>query len=68
MIPGCNHFKTHGHNFMRHAKLILIEQLNETSNRSQETLRLRLKRREDFCCIKLKLLAPKRINQELNYV
>ena len=24
-IPASNHFKTHGHNFMKHAKLTLIE-------------------------------------------
>ena len=32
MIPACHRFKTQGHNFMKHAKFILIEQLSETSN------------------------------------
>ena len=54
-IPGCNHFK-------------LIEQLTEISKVSKDTLRLRLKRREDFWIIKLKTLAPKGLNQELNNV
>ena len=67
-IPACNHFKIHGHNFMKHVKFTLIEQLTEISNVSKDTLKLRLKRREDFWIIKLKTLAPKRLNQELNNV
>ena len=67
-IPACNHFKIHGHNFMKHAKFTLIEQLTEISNVSKDTLKLRLKRREDFWIIKLKTLAPKGLNQELNNV
>ena len=68
-IPACNHFKIHGHNFMKHAKFTLIEQLTEISNVSKDTLRLRLKRRfKDFWIIKLKTLAPKGLNQELNNV
>ena len=67
-IPTCNHFKMHGHNFMKHAKFTLIEQLMEISNVSKDTLRLRLKRREDFWIIKLETLAPKGLNQELNNV
>ena len=47
-IPASNHFKIHGHNLMKHAKFTLIEQLTEISNVSKHTLRLRLKRREDF--------------------
>ena len=43
-IPACNHFKIDGHNFMKHAKFTLIEQLTEISNVSKDTLRLRLKR------------------------
>ena len=31
-IPACHHFKTHIHNFMKHANFTLIEQLTETSN------------------------------------
>ena len=65
-IPACNHFKMHGHNFMKLAKFTLIEQLTEVSNVRKDTLRLRLKRLEDFWIIKLETLAPKRLNQELN--
>ena len=67
-FPACNHFKINGHNFMKRAKFTLIEQLTEISHVSKDILRLRLKRREDFWIIKLKTLAPKRLNQELNNV
>ena len=53
---------------MKHAKFTLIEQLTEISNVSKDTLRLRLKRREDIWIIKLETLAPKGLNQELNNV
>ena len=53
---------------MNHAKFILIKQLTELSNVSKDTLRLRLKRREDFWIIKLETLAPKGLNQPLNNV
>ena len=67
-IPACSHFKIHGHNFMKHAKFTLIEQLTEISNVSKDTLRLRLKRREDFWIVKLEALALKGLNQELNNI
>ena len=47
-ITACNHFKMHGDKFMKHAKFTLIEQVTEISNVSKGTLRLWLKRREDF--------------------
>ena len=53
---------------MKHAKYTLIEQLTEISNVNKDTLRLRLKRREDFRIIKLETHAPKGLNQELNNV
>ena len=37
-ILACNHFKIHSHNFMKHAKFTLIEQLTEISNVSKDTL------------------------------
>ena len=67
-IPACNHFKMHGHNFMKHAKFTLIEQLTEISNVGKDTLKLQLKRLEDFWIIKLETLAPKGLKQELNNV
>ena len=68
MIPACNHFKMHDHNFIKHAKFTLTEQLTEISHVSKDTLRLRLKRREEFWIIKLETLAPTGLNQELNHV
>ena len=67
-ISACSHFKIHGHNFMKHAKFTLIGQLTKISNVSKDTLRLRLKLREDFWIIKLETIAPKGLNQELNNV
>ena len=58
----------HDPNFMKHAKFTLTEQLTEISNVSKDTLRLRLKRREEFWIIKLETLAPTGLNQELNHV
>ena len=59
-------FKINDHNVMEHARFNLIEQLAEISNVSRDTLRLRLKRREDFWIIKLEKLVPKGLNQKLN--
>ena len=43
-IPACNHFKIHGHNFMKHAKFSITEELTEISKVSKGTLRLQVKR------------------------
>ena len=67
-IPVCNHVKMRGHNFMKHAKFTLIEQLMEISNVSKATLRLLRKQWKDFWIIKPETLAPKALNQELNNV
>ena len=67
-IPACVHFRKEGHNFIKHAKLNLIEQLIETENVSKTTLKLRLKLREDFWILKLDTLSPKGLNQERNNV
>ena len=53
---------------MKHAKITLMEQLKEISNVIKDTLRLWLKRREDFWIIKPETLSPKGLNQELNDV
>ena len=44
VIPACNHFKIHRHNFMKHPKFTLVEKLTEMLNVSKDGLRLRLKR------------------------
>ena len=53
---------------MKHGKFALIEQLTEILNVGKDTLRLRLKQREDFWIIKLKALAPKGPNQKQSNV
>ena len=58
----------HGHNFVKHGKFALIEQLTEILNVDKDTLRLRLKQREDFWIIKLEALAPKGPNQKQSNV
>ena len=69
-IPLCNHFKTHSHNFMKHAKFSIREQLNEkkkrseTSDVSKDNLRLLLKLLKDFWIIKLEICVLKGLNQE----
>ena len=53
---------------MKHAKFTLLEQLTEISNVSKDTLKLRLKWRDDFWIIKLETPVPKGLNHELNNV
>ena len=67
-IPASIHFKQPDQNFKKHAKLTLIDQINNTINTDINTIKIRLKKREDFWILKLDTLIPKRLNQELNYV
>ena len=67
-FPACVHFRKKGHNFIQHAKFILIEQITETENVSKATLKFRLKLSEDFWLLKLDTLSPKAVNQGLNNV
>ena len=55
-----------GHNFNKHEKFTLIEQLNDTSI-DKELLKYRLKKREDFWIIKLKTLQLRGFNAERNF-
>ena len=43
-----------------------MEQVNDT-NIDKELLKYRLKKREDFCIKKLKILQPRGFNAELNF-
>ena len=63
-IPADKHFNQTGHNFNKHAKFILIEQLQNIDKTSSETLKDRLKKREKFWINKLKTLTPLGLNQE----
>ena len=67
-IPADLHFRKSGHSFNLHAKLRLTEQLSNIHRTYKETLKFRLKRREDFLIQKLEMLTPKVLNQELNNV
>ena len=60
------HFRLPGHNFNRHAKFTLIEQLNNTEI-DKELLTFTLKKCEDFWIHKLKTLKPHGFNAEFNF-
>ena len=62
------HFRKPGNSFNLHVKLSLTEQLNNILTTDKETLKFRLKRREDFWIQKLETLTPKGLNQELNNI
>ena len=65
-IEVCKHFNNNEHTFSKHVKFIITEQLRNISSTPTETLKLRLKKRENFWITKLKTLIPYGFNQELN--
>ena len=65
-IEACKHFNNNEHTFSKHGKFIIIEQLRNISTTPTETLKLRLKERENFWIKKLKTLTPYALNQQLN--
>ena len=69
-IPADLHFRKPEpeHSFNLHAKFTLIEQLSNIHTTDTDTLKFRLKHREDFWIHKLEMLTLKRLNQELNNV
>ena len=67
-IPACKHFNRHDHDFNNHGKIIIIEQLRNIRTTSTETLKERLKQRENFWIMKLETLAPLGLNQDLNWI
>ena len=58
-IPASIHFKQPGHSFNKHAKFTLVEKINNTINTDIDTIKIRLKRREDFWILKLNTLDTK---------
>ena len=64
-VPTNLHFRKPGQSFDLHAKFTLIEQLSNIHKPDKDTLKLRLKRREDFWIKTLETLTPKGLNQEL---
>ena len=65
-IEACKHFNNNEHTFSKHGKFIIIKRLRNIVTTPTETLRLRLKERENFWIIKLKTLTPHGLNQQLN--
>ena len=65
-IPAYKHFNRHDHDFKNHGKISIIEQLRNIRKTSIETLKERLKQRENFCIVKLETLPPHGLNQDLN--
>ena len=52
-MPASIQFKQPGHNLNKHAELILIEQIYNTINTDRDTIKIRLKKKEDFSTLKL---------------
>ena len=65
-MPACKHFNRHYHDFNNLGKIIIIEQLRNIRTTSTETLKERLKQRENFWIMKLETLAPHGLKQDLN--
>ena len=63
---ACKHFNNNEHIFSNHGKLIIIEELRNINTTPTETLKLRLRERENFWIKKLETLTPYALNQELN--
>ena len=55
---ACKYFQQESHNFNKHAKFTITDQLTNTSI-SKETLIQRLIKRENFWILKLNTLYPK---------
>ena len=67
-IPIDRHFFEHeDHDFEKHAKITLIEKLENTSHMTQSEITTTLEKREDFWMQKLNTLVPDGFNQELNF-
>ena len=64
-IPASHHFSGKKHNFNKHAKFILTEQIRHVDNDTEKN-KERLKQREKFWILTLETLTPKGLNQERN--
>ena len=64
-VIACKHFQQESHNFNKHAKFTIIDQLTNTS-KPIETLTQRLIERENFLILKLDTLYPKGFNMGLS--
>ena len=59
---ACKHFNNNDHTFSEHGKFTIAEQLRNINTTTTETLKLRLKERENFWRKKLKTLTPYGLN------
>ena len=64
-IMACKYFQQEGHNFNKHSKFTITDQLINTS-KSRETLTKRLMEKEKFWILKLDTLQPKGFNMGLS--
>ena len=64
-LDVCKDFQNTGHDFEKHAKFTIIEELKD-KNKSLLTMRKLLEEREDAWIIKLRTLHPDGFNKELN--
>ena len=60
-------FENEDHDFEKHAKITLIEKLENTSHMTESEITTNLEKREDFWMKKLNSLTPDGFNQELNF-
>ena len=65
-IEACRQFNNNEHTSSKHGKFIIIEQLQNINTTPTETLKLRLRERENFWINKLETLPPYGLNEELN--
>ena len=65
-IPACKHFNKYNNDFNNHGKFIIMERLRNIRATSTETLKERLKQRENFWIMKFETVLPIGLNQDLN--
>ena len=63
-IVACKYFQQQSHNFNKHAKFTIIDQLTSTS-KSKETITQQLIERENFWILKVDTLHQKGFNMGL---
>ena len=64
-MMACNHFQQESHNFKKHAKFTIIDQLTNSSKR-KKTFTQRLIKKENFWILKLDTPYPKGFNVDLS--
>ena len=60
-------FENEDHDFEKHAKITLIEKVENTAHMTQPEITTILEQREDFWMLKLNTLIPDGFNQERNF-